>query len=62
MIGTDTAFRPCSNVGKSGDIVKNYHKKRGARPKPTRETESPGEAVDTEALHCGADIPHAEIV
>jgi hypothetical protein len=26
---------------------------RSRRPK----TESPGKAVDTEALHCGADIP-----
>jgi hypothetical protein len=24
--------------------------------------ESPGEEIGTEALHCGADIPHAEIV
>ena len=26
------------------------------------ETESPGEEIDTEALHRGADIPHAKIV
>ena len=27
-----------------------------------KKTESPGEEINTEALHCGADIHHAEIL